>query len=49
MAYTFNVFASPAPAPIPAAAKQTLSGLNPLRATRDGRLAIAPMQAVMDF
>ena len=35
------------PAPIPAEAKRTLSGLDQLRAIRNGRLGVSPMQALM--
>jgi uncharacterized protein (TIGR00369 family) len=40
---------SPIPAPIPADVKATLSGLDQLRAIRDGRLGISPMQALMNM
>ena len=40
---------NPAPAPIPEDAKRTLSGLEQLRAIRDGKLGVAPMQALMNM
>ncbi len=39
----------PTPAPIPEEAKRTLSGLEQLCAIRDGRLGVAPMQALMNM
>lgn len=49
MSSTTSVSASPVPAPIPADAKKALSGLDQLRAIRDGRLGLAPMQAPMNM
>ena len=40
---------SPPPAPLPRAATQSLSGLEQVRAMRDGALGIAPMQALMNM
>jgi hypothetical protein len=37
---------SPVPAPIPPEAKKVLSGLEQLRAIRNGKLGVAPMQAL---
>jgi uncharacterized protein (TIGR00369 family) len=39
----------PPAAPIPADAKKDLSGLDQLRAIRDGRFGVAPMQALMNM
>ena len=49
MTDTVTMSESPNPAPIPAEAKKTLSGLDQLRAIRDGRLGVAPMQALMNM
>ena len=40
---------APPAAPIPREATESLSGLDQLRAIRDGRLGIAPMQALMNM
>jgi len=40
---------SPAPAPLPREATQSLSGLEQVRAMRDGTLGLAPMQALMNM
>ena len=40
---------APKPAPIPEEAKRTLSGLEQVRAIRDGKLGVAPMQALMNM
>lgn len=39
----------PPPAPLPHDAASTLSGLDQVRAMRDGRFGIAPMQALMNM
>jgi uncharacterized protein (TIGR00369 family) len=44
-----TVSVSPVPAPIPPEAKKVLSGLGQLRAIRDGKLGVAPMQALMNM
>ena len=49
MTDTVTMSESANPAPIPAEAKKTLSGLDQLRAIRDGRLGVAPMQALMNM
>lgn len=49
MTETVELSQSPIPAPITAEAKRTLSGLDQLRAIRDGRLGVAPMQALMNM
>ncbi len=46
---TAKISNPPAPAPIPSEAKKTLSGLEQLRAIRDGKLGVAPMQALMNM
>jgi uncharacterized protein (TIGR00369 family) len=40
---------SPAPAPLPRSATERLSGLEQLRAIRDGQLGVSPMHALMNM
>jgi len=49
MTDTAKMSGPPMAAPIPPEAKKTLSGLEQLRAIRDGRLGVAPMQALMSM
>ncbi len=49
MTYAEKEPGSPMPAPIPAEVKRTLSGLDQVRAIRDGKLGVAPMQALMNM
>lgn len=44
-----NAIATPAPAPLPREAVAELSGLEQVRAMRDGRFSVSPMQALMNM
>ncbi|WP_428535259.1 PaaI family thioesterase [Rhodopila sp.] len=44
-----DVATSPPPAPLPREAARTLSGLEQVRAMRDGIFGLAPMQALMNM
>ena len=44
-----NALALPPPAPLPREATSMLSGLDQVRAMRDGKFGVAPMQALMNM
>lgn len=48
-ASTPDPIATPTPAPLPREAAATLSGLDQVRAMRDGRFGVSPMQALMNM